>query len=882
MLRLVGMVAAVLLAAYVPASSALRQLSQHIGHFEPLHLDADEWETAHRTYRRDARLNDDSVLSMDFSAFGKSFHLRMQRHSSLFAPDATFTAIHADGSKHPIPYDKTRHYKGTIQGRSGFTAAYASLHDGVFDGLIRDNDGEFYHVEPSRRYLAGGKAGGLLREAGTSFSHVVYRFSDVVANLSHSFCGSVNAETGNAKMSPLSDLHDRLYKNKGTANDIWAPILDDDEEGEHFVQKAIKSSDDVPSESSKDPVTMARRAVACTSTLTEPSCNFDLVSDHTFFDHQGNEANTINEMVAHLTGAEVIFAATEFGTGAPTMELAVRSLTVITSVLTAPGNAFPESETVNELLESFAVYGASNDFNGVCLGHLFVDRDFSGTLGLAYVGSTSTIGGVCQNSASLSFGTANTNTGLTSINNNGATNARSLSILTTAHEIGHNYGSPHDSTAACTPSGASGGKFLMYAFATSGTNPNNDNFSECSRQSICEVLNAKASPCFTPTVGQTCGDVIVEAPEECDCGVPILGNAATCTAVDACCAPGCNYTSGAVCSPRADACCETNCTFSSASEPCAAETDCLLPSSCTGTDKNCPDQVPKADNTNCNCRSNQTVCSQVCDTGVCDKSQCQLLTTPTPPCLCAAGTDAVKLCCNDTVSGCVPYDTLVGNLGLVYLSVGAACNGADGETGFVSSDAIPECNVPDNNSLLDNLLPFLQDALNWIKKNWYWVLAGFLGLMLLVIAVRYTYRKRSPEEIQRETDERRRREAQKRGVAVPKSGGGHHPRHENIPMQQMRSDGSRGQPHQQQQRQQQGQPKSKSAASGAAAPVPRSGGGGGAPQMTKEQSYTALKRGFPKVDDRIIRQVLEANHWDARAAIKKLMQMGYKPDVARH
>lgn len=86
---------------------------------------------------------------------------------------------------------------------------------------------------------------------------------------------------------------------------------------------------------------------------------------------------------------------------------------------------------------------------------------------------------------------------MTLVNYNNRVPSR-VSQLTMAHEIGHNFGSPHDSTPECQP-GLPDGNFIMFASATSGDKVNNAKFSHCSIASISQVLYEVLQQ--TPTSG---------------------------------------------------------------------------------------------------------------------------------------------------------------------------------------------------------------------------------------------------------------------------------------------------------------------------------------------------------------------------------------------
>ncbi|XP_077564430.1 disintegrin and metalloproteinase domain-containing protein 10 homolog [Haemaphysalis longicornis] len=65
-----------------------------------------------------------------------------------------------------------------------------------------------------------------------------------------------------------------------------------------------------------------------------------------------------------------------------------------------------------------------------------------------------------------------------------------VSELVLCHEIGHNFGSPHDEpdSSPCVPVKEKGGHYIMFPHASKGNEPNNDRFSKCSIANMTNII----------------------------------------------------------------------------------------------------------------------------------------------------------------------------------------------------------------------------------------------------------------------------------------------------------------------------------------------------------------------------------------------------------
>ncbi len=142
----------------------------------------------------------------------------------------------------------------------------------------------------------------------------------------------------------------------------------------------------------------------------------------------------------------------------------------LVDVLPVPPNVDLSSSNASILLNQFSEFSNSPLFNHPGVAHLFTGRKLDGrTVGFAYFRS------LCS---------ARFSVGIEEITGTGAAGA-----LTVAHELGHNFGAPHDNEDG-SPCSATPGTFLMNPFLNGS-----DQFSPCSVSQIQPVVNSAS--CIT-------------------------------------------------------------------------------------------------------------------------------------------------------------------------------------------------------------------------------------------------------------------------------------------------------------------------------------------------------------------------------------------------
>jgi hypothetical protein len=210
---------------------------------------------------------------------------------------------------------------------------------------------------------------------------------------------------------------------------------------------------------------------------TTQRAEIGLVADWEYYNGAGGKAghgaNSAADMTAILNAVDGVYQA-ELG-----VAMAIRSITVFAT----QNDPFSATTDYNTLLNEFSTYHDNNDdtpsqaLYGADLAHLITGRDLNGSvIGIAWLGAL--CGGYWGSGLSQDF-------------------SSSLYVMTLllAHEMGHNFGAPHDhqSGSACA---AMPDTFIMNPVLSSSLL---QQFSSCSKTQIApEMAGASCLDAYTP------------------------------------------------------------------------------------------------------------------------------------------------------------------------------------------------------------------------------------------------------------------------------------------------------------------------------------------------------------------------------------------------
>ncbi|KAL3074853.1 hypothetical protein niasHS_014298 [Heterodera schachtii] len=781
-------------------------LNKYVDHYETLSYQpvVDRQKRSLETDHEDTHGTD---VDLHFRSHNRTFHLKLRPldfTNSLFTDDHI---IDVDGVHHTHLIRPNRFlYEGQIVG-DPTSFVHGTLLDGVFDGFIFTGDGRTFTVEKAARYFDIG-------QRPAHFHSFIYADEEI----NHKRFRRTKRDTDEDGRDNDQQHHEPTH-GCGLTKQRAEQMLDFQQSADHRQHSSRQSPfssymkhhqtqqhhslrhGDNDVEDAIELLSFPQRYLGKNRTRREQSlkpewreirgkriyevrtCTIYLQADHKLYMHvynkEGNRdhARTREEIVSllynHIKAVNSIYENTDFH-GINGINFAIQRTTIYTpdtcagassanSAATVGNNPFCEENVdVSHYLNS----NSQKDHSAFCLAYSLTYRDFlGGTLGLAWVASPSqsTAGGICQrfqryNEQQRGGVNRSLNTGIITLVNYGNRVPPRVSQLTLAHEIGHNFGSPHDFPADCQP-GLPDGNFIMFASATSGDKPNNSKFSKCSVANISEVLYevlgqspknqqfGRKKNCFTDQLKSFCGNQIREDGEECDCGFTKQDCHEN---QDQCCAPRenndertmCRRLAGKKCSPSEGICCRAaDCSFVQRNgRVCREESECQHEQKCDGTQAKCPDSRNKPDGKACQ------ESTKVCQNGSCSGSICAhhgmrdcFLTEGKPEDLC-------QLACQ-TEAGCqaaadIPRLTVYTQEGRksghLLLPPGSPCNDYQGYC-----DIFRKCRSVDSNGPLSRLRTLLfnsekiQEFKEWVKEYWWaCVLIGIFVIMLMALFVK--------------------------------------------------------------------------------------------------------------------------------------------------
>jgi len=573
-------------------------------------------------------------LTFDLHKGKQRIKLTLSPNHDVIQKGATITYLAPDGSlRSSAPVDRMeyrvfkgqtwlQHYEGAEWTNVGW-ARIMVQRDGenpLFEGAFRV-DGDHHHVQTRTHFMQTKHALDPALEAKDSEYMVVWRDSDIGSGLIEDNDGLFHTELKRSVgeeptcssdgLSFNTQLDHPIYRAMAKREDtFWGSVstrsifgrqIDGQTGGNSAgvnLSTTIGSSAGCPS----------TRKVALVGIATD--CTYTAVFNST----ASARANIIS----------VISTASQQYEDSFNITLGLQNLTIsdaacpATAAASAPWNVpCSDSVTIQDRLNLFSGWrGERNDNNAYWT--LLSTCATQSAVGLAWLGQA------CVTTSQV----ASSSSGNETVSGANVVVRTGTEWQVLAHETGHTFGAVHDCTSQtcadgqtvasqqCCPfspdSCDAGGAYIM----NPSTGPNIQKFSPCTVGNICSAIgrNSVKTSCLTANkdvttiTGSQCGNGIVEAGEDCDCG-----GTNSCSG-NSCCDPDtCKFKANAFCDPSNEDCCTSTCQFASNGTVCRASTGVCDPEEvCSGSAATCPIDATAPDGNSCGSSNSLSCASGQC------------------------------------------------------------------------------------------------------------------------------------------------------------------------------------------------------------------------------------------------------------------------------
>ncbi|PVH83732.1 ADAM family of metalloprotease-like protein ADM-B [Cadophora sp. DSE1049] len=524
--------------------------------------------------------------------------------------------------------------------------------DGVeplFEGAFRV-DGDHHHIQTRTHYMQTRHALDPKPEDKGKEYMVLWRDSDVAADSFMDFDGHAHGELKRALGGDSSCSADVLSFNTQLDHPVYTGMAKRDEFGSSYTKRIFGRQIDGQTTGNSAGVNLVStigNSAGCPS--TRKVALVGVATDCTYTADFNSTSSARSNIISVMNMASVQYE------DSFNITLGLQNLTISDAVCpgtpasTAPWNVgCSDSVTIQDRLNLFSAWRGDRADNNA-YWTLLSKCATGSAVGLAWLGQA------CVATSQV----ASSSSGNETVSGANVVVRTSTEWQVIAHETGHTFGAVHDCNSAtcndgttvasqqCCPLSSStcdaGGQFIM----NPSTGPNIQKFSPCTIGNICNAIgrNSVKTSCLTANKdittisGSQCGNGIVEAGEDCDCG-----GTAGCGDNNCCDAAKCTFKDNAVCDPSNEDCCTGSCQFASNGTVCRASTGTCDPQeTCSGSAATCPEDATAPDGTSCGtsgdglscasgqCTSRDLQCktlmgsyTQGNDTYACSSSGCQI------------------------------------------------------------------------------------------------------------------------------------------------------------------------------------------------------------------------------------------------------------------